>query len=77
MDSPASFDVRVLCGGSDEIYANSVFGDVLFESAAQLVAAAPAATQAAAADLCHVVFGLSKDWCGSHRRTHMLQALLV
>lgn len=51
-----------LWGWSDEIYANSIFGESPFQSAAQLVASAPEATQTAAADLCHVVFGLSKDW---------------
>ena len=52
---------------SDEIYANSVFGKADFQSAAQLAASLPPALQAASANLCHVVFGLSKDWCGPQR----------
>ena len=52
---------------SDEIYANSVFGEAQFQSAAQLAASAPAAVRAASANLCHVVFGLSKDWCRPQR----------
>ncbi|KAK9835200.1 hypothetical protein WJX81_005398 [Elliptochloris bilobata] len=57
---------------SDEIYANSVFGEAQFQSAAQLAASAPAQTQAAAANLCHVVFGLSKDWCANGLRVGCL-----
>ena len=54
----------VLVLRSDEIYANSVFGKADFQSAAQLAASLSPALQAASANLCHVVFGLSKDWCG-------------
>ncbi len=56
---------------SDEVYASSVFGDApSFESIVQLVQQeAPAMPGGEhAADLVHVVFGMSKDFCASGMR---------
>lgn len=47
---------------SDEIYANSIFKQAEFVSMANVLADAEPELQERGAALCHVVWGLSKDW---------------
>ena len=68
----------MFCDCSDEVYANSIFDpQQQFTSTAQLAAQASqhGLSEQDVRSYVHVVFGLSKDWCGSGLRIGCLWTL--
>jgi aspartate/methionine/tyrosine aminotransferase len=58
------FRQLMACVCSDEIYANSIFKEADFVSMVNILDKCEPGLQVKGEALCHVVWGLSKDWWG-------------